>query len=171
MVSTAVHRSQDCLLRPNRFPSEATPTPSSSLFKPHRNPNPDSQSARSSRRKPSPVGSPVPRFPAKNLVTGEAKIIKRGEEIPPSPEAKKSNRRFRGENLVVCSTDRLGPDPETVENQVRVSDSKVVVGLYAGSATFLASPPASSLPVPAFFTKKKNNNVATSDIRRLLNLV
>ncbi|XP_057500762.1 uncharacterized protein LOC130784792 [Actinidia eriantha] len=90
---------------------------------------------------------------------------------PPPAEAKKSNRRFCGENLVVCSTDRLGPDPENVQKQVRVSDSKVVDGLYAGSATFLASPPPSSLPVPDFFMKKKNNDAATSDLRRLLNLL
>ncbi|PSS21004.1 Cortactin-binding protein like [Actinidia chinensis var. chinensis] len=174
MATAAVLRSQDCVLRPSRFPSEATL--SSSLFKPHGNPNPNPQSARSRRRKGSPVGSAVTRFPAKNLVMGEVKILKRGEEIPksqspPPPEAKKSNRRFCGENLVVCSTDRLGPDPEIVQKQVRVSDSKVVDGLYAGSATFLASPPPSSLPVPDFFMKKKNNDAATSDLRRLLNLL
>ncbi|KAL7190953.1 hypothetical protein ACSBR2_023093 [Camellia fascicularis] len=170
MATTAVLRSQDCLLRPNSFHSERLSSPP---FKPRPN------SIRPRRRKRSPVGSPdrtrlrdqavVANFPSKNLVMGQVKILKRGEELTPAA-AKKNGLVFGDEDLVLCSTDRLGPDPETVQKQIKVSDLKVVDGIYAGSAVFLASPPPSSVPFPAFFSKKEKNNAATSDLRRLLGL-
>ena len=109
-----------------------------------------------------------------NLVMGQVKILKRGEKlfseenhrgIVDSPGDRKA--RANGEedlDLVLGSTDRLGPDPETVQKQVRVSDFKD--GIYAGSAC-VTSPPPSSVPVPGFLGK---NGVATSDLRRLLGL-
>lgn len=100
---------------------------------------------------------------------GQVKILKRGEELTPAA-AKKNGLVFSDEDLVLCSTDRLGPDPETVQKQIKVSDLKVVDGIYAGSAVFLASPPPSSVPFPAFFSKKEKNDAATSDLRRLLGL-
>lgn len=111
----------------------------------------------------------VAKFPAKDLVMGQVKILKRGEKLTP-PAQDKDGRVFGDEDLVLCSTDRLGPDPETVQKEIRVSDLKVVDGLYAGSAAFLASPSPSSLPFPAFFARKENNDAATSDLRRLLRL-
>ncbi|KAH0675392.1 hypothetical protein KY285_023193 [Solanum tuberosum] len=45
-----------------------------------------------------------------------------------------------------------------------------IAEFYAGSG-FSSSPPPSSLPVPAFFMKKREDNLdATSDLRRLLRL-
>ncbi|KAL6960654.1 hypothetical protein U1Q18_038418 [Sarracenia purpurea var. burkii] len=73
-----------------------------------------------------------------------------------------------GQDLVVCSTDRL--EPETVQKQIRVFDLKVVDELYANLAPSLASLPPSSLPFSSFFANKENHDVATSDLRRLLRL-
>lgn len=118
----------------------------------------------------------VVRFPSKDLVMGQVKILKRGEELKPRKDGQSGvvgndrKVRFEGEDdLVLCSTDRLGPEPETVQKQIRVSDFKVVDGVYAGSA-FFVSPPPSSLPFPAFFSKNGINDAATSCLRRLLRL-
>lgn len=90
---------------------------------------------------------------------GQVKILKRGETLPPA--AKKADNRITDGNrgrrlkksgdldLALGSTNRLGPDPETVQRQIRAKDLKVVDRVYAGSA-FVASPPPSSVPVPAF---------------------
>lgn len=107
----------------------------------------------------------VARVPAKNLVMGQVKILKRGEKLGQTRNGFNNNKE--DVDLVLGSTDRLGPDPETVQQQIRVSEFKVVDGVYAGSA-FVASPPPSSLPVPGFLGKM--NGSATSDLRRLLRL-
>jgi len=108
----------------------------------------------------------VARVPAKNLVMGQVKILKRGEKLGQTRNGCNSNKE-EDLDLVLGSTDRLGPDPDTVQKQIRVSEFKVVDGIYAGSA-FVASPPPSSLPVPGFLGKKHGS--ATSDLRRLLRL-
>ncbi|OAY46955.1 uncharacterized protein LOC110617791 [Manihot esculenta] len=121
------------------------------------------------------TGSMVARLPAKNLVMGEVKILKRGESFAKTDKrVSKENRKpmvklEKNADLVLGSTDRLGPDPETVQKQIRVDDfNKLVEGMYAGSA-FVASPPPSSLPVPGFLGKS-SNGAATNDLRRLLRL-
>lgn len=159
-MGTAIIRPQGCL-RYNRYHAQTLEYPPP---RPHRNPN--SNQMRSRRRKRSPVSGDrgqvqsrmvEARSPVKNLVMGQVKILKRGEVL----EALKLG--FGDEDLVLSSTDRLGPDPDTVQKQIS--------GLYAGSASFFASPPPSSLPIPAFFEKKeKRNDAATSDLRRLLRL-
>ncbi|GAB4832729.1 hypothetical protein Ancab_006746 [Ancistrocladus abbreviatus] len=148
-MATAVLRHQDPL--GGRFGLSAALVSSSS------NPNCRTNASRSRRRKRSPADNarltsnreerflssspPVEKFPSKGLVMGQVKILKRGEELkPPSTMTKKIDG---GEDVVLCSTDRLGPDPEVVQKQIRLSD------LYAGSAAFLPSPPPSSLPFPA----------------------
>lgn len=150
MATTAILRSQDCLLRSNNsFHYEALP------FFPHPKPNPKRQSRVSRHRKRSPdQTTSVSKSPGKNLVMGQVKILKRGEVLRPPTD------------LIMGSTERLGPEPETVQKQIRVSDLEK---LYAGSAVLLASPPPSSLPLPAFFSKK-NRDTASSDLRRLLRL-
>ncbi|KAJ7979652.1 Proline-rich nuclear receptor coactivator [Quillaja saponaria] len=120
--------------------------------------------------------SVVDKAPSRDLVMGQVKILKRGETLSVEKNSKglgivEKNRKTRvncGEDLdlVLGSIDRLGPDPETVQKQIRVSECKVVDGIYAGSA-FVSSPPPSSLPVPGFLGK---NGTATSDLRRLLRL-
>lgn len=203
-MGTAILRSQDCLQ--SRFHHETlTLTP---YVRSRRNPRYSYPStsdtskggdvSQSRRRKRSPVGfqssppgqqdrernrfadrSMVARIPAKDLVMGQVKILKRGETLSVSP-VKNNNRGVSGENnrkprakseealdLVLGSTDRLGPDPEMVQKQIRVTEFKVVDGVYAGSAAFYSSPPPSSVPLPAFLGK---NGAATSDLRRILRL-
>ncbi|KAL6272500.1 hypothetical protein ACE6H2_023192 [Prunus campanulata] len=65
------------------------------------------------------------------------------------------------------STDCLGPDSETVQKQIKVAEFKVMDAIYAGSSAFYASPPPSSVPLPAFLGR---NGTAKSDLRRLLRL-
>ncbi|KAF3453007.1 hypothetical protein FNV43_RR03440 [Rhamnella rubrinervis] len=151
--------------------------------------------SQSRRRKRSPVGfhsnqqdrernrfadrAMVAKIPGKNLVMGQVKILKRGETLG-SGTGKNSrgvggtgsggDRKPRAkveEDLVLGSTDRLGPDPEMVQKHIKVSEFKVVDGVYAGSAAFYSSPPPSSVPVPAFLGK---NGAATVDLRRMLGL-
>jgi len=153
--------------------------------------------SQSRRRKRSPVGfqsnpqdrernrfadrAVVAKIPGKNLVMGQVKILKRGETL--SCGTGKNNRGVGGAgsgedrkprakvgedmDLVLGSTDRLGPDPEMVQKQIKVSEFKVVDGVYAGTAAFYSSPPPSSVPLPAFLGK---NGAATIDLRRMLGL-
>jgi hypothetical protein len=96
---------------------------------------------------------------------GQVKILKRGEKLVQTRNGCDSNKENL--DLVLGSTNRLGPDPDMVQKQIKVSEFKVVDGIYAGSA-FVASPPPSSLPLPGFLGKKHGS--ATSDLRRLLRL-
>ena len=107
----------------------------------------------------------VAKGPGANLVMGQVKILKRGEKLSVEDERPKQKEKEEGFELALCSTDRLGPDPEIVERQIRVPDLKA--GMYAGSA-FMESPPPSSVPVPFFLGK--SHGAATTDLRRLLRL-
>ncbi|KAE8658236.1 hypothetical protein F3Y22_tig00116973pilonHSYRG00020 [Hibiscus syriacus] len=174
-MGVAVLKPEDCLKLPNPM-------------KHHKNhfPNPNRRNrAHSNRRNRSPTISPTPpsadpKVRAKNLVMGQVKILKRGEELK-KPSTRKSVR-FEKENVDVDlgSTNLLGPDPWSIPTQTRLTESnnrnnnKVnPVTFYAGSA-FITSPPPSSVPKPAFFTKKievsVKNSDATSDLRRMLRL-
>lgn len=190
-MGTAILRSHDCLQ--GRFlPNDALSIPSAHL-RSRRNSNPNPNSNQNRRRKRSPVANvhanhhdrrlsgdrsdtPSKSTAASNLVMGQVKILKRGEKL--SPEIQSShgeiavpaeNHKVRvtneGDlNLILGTTDRFGPDPITMQKQIRVSESKD--GIYAGSA-FVSSPPPSSVPVPFFLGK---NGSATSDLIRLLRL-
>ncbi|XP_042510315.1 uncharacterized protein LOC122085798 [Macadamia integrifolia] len=191
-MATAALRSQDCLR--GRFPAETLTSPpfkprrtSNSNANPSPNPNPNPTFTRSGRRKRTQVGSPDKenrrsrcemagsRLPAKNMIMGQVTILKRGEMLKPTED------RVRGvveeeaktnEVPVLYSTERLGPEPDMVPKQIGLTDVKSVDGVFAGSA-FLTSPPPSSLPLPGFFTNKvvpSKNDVATTDLRRLLRL-
>lgn len=190
-MGTAILRSHDCLQR--RFlPNDALSVPSSPIrSRKNCSPNPNCKSYvshQNRRRKRSPVStSPAEKqndrrqsgdrtvAPA-NLVMGQVKILKRGEKL--SPEISDDggllvkamdldiDLDLDQHDLVLGSTDRLGPDPVAMQTQIMISDSNLKDGIYAGSA-FFTSPPPSSVPVPAFLRK---NGVATSDLRRLLRL-
>ncbi|XP_008806309.2 pre-mRNA-splicing factor cwc22-like [Phoenix dactylifera] len=92
------------------------------------------------------------------LVMEEVTILKRGEELkafgPPAVD-----RRLGGEESVLCSTNRLGPDPEILPKKMGFAD---LGSVYAGPA-FIASPAPSSLPFPAFFLKKTGDEAIKSD--------
>lgn len=182
-MTVAVLSPQD-VLKENRFSKQPLIPKNSypNLNRPNR--------TQSNRRKRSPPrnqntsppsrGAVVaPKLSAKNnLVMGQVKILKRGEELTkttpvqaPEPVKKTAENRPDPD---LGSTERLGPDPQSVPILNRLTESKVrVTSFYAGSA-FITSPPPSSLPLPAFFTKKTITAVkhddATSDLRRILKL-
>ncbi|KAF5749555.1 hypothetical protein HS088_TW04G01524 [Tripterygium wilfordii] len=176
-MATVILRSQDRLR--GRFRREAlTGIPP---CKARRNPNPNYVPSLRRRRTPGGFQSYQPqerdlrggfqsrsmvlKSPGKDLVMGQVKILKRGEVLS-SLEAK----AYKDSDLVLSSTNRIGPDPETVRKQITVSEFKVVDGMFAGSA-FVASPPPSCLPVPGFLgIKGEENVVATSSLRSFLGL-
>ncbi|XVF35649.1 hypothetical protein REPUB_Repub18cG0164200 [Reevesia pubescens] len=137
------------------------------------------------RKKLSPNTSPPsrqtvgPKVPAKNMVMGQVKILKRGEYLKKTTPEK--TVRFEKENVDadLGNTNRLGPDPGFVPSQIRLTESKnnskkvIPATFYAGSA-IITSPPPISVPMPAFFSKKVGvavkNDDATNDLRRILRL-
>lgn len=191
-MGTAILRSHDCLQR--RFlPNDALSIPSSHHLRSRRNSNANPNSNQNRRRKRSPVANvhvnqhdrkqsvdrshtPAKSTAASNLVMGQVKILKRGEKLSPEIPISQGgiavpvvNHKVRVTNegdldLILGTTDRFGPDPVTMQKQIRVSESKN--GIYAGTA-FASSPPPSSVPVPFFLGK---NGSATSDLIRLLRL-
>ncbi|GMI89311.1 hypothetical protein like AT4G02040 [Hibiscus trionum] len=159
-MTTAVLRTEGCLR--NRFRRETLGL--DRPFRHRRSPNP--RMIKPSNRKGSPpLGfhsnnrrqseSMVTKSPGKNLVMGQVKILKRGETLTGIAEKKKTDLgRINGSkveeefDLALGSTNRLGPDPETMQKQVRLKEFKIG-GFYAGPASCV-SPPPSSLPVPGF---------------------
>ncbi|PSR91859.1 Immunoglobulin superfamily member 11 like [Actinidia chinensis var. chinensis] len=142
MGAMAVLHPEDCLRKQPQ-----------TLTKPPRNPNRSNHVIRSpTENNNKSRQTMVNNFPAKNLVMGQVKILKRGEELTvmknrgSEKSPKKDDKDF--DDLVLSSISRLGPEPEMVPKQSRLGD------LYAGLG-FVASPPPSSLPLPAFLSKKK----------------
>ncbi|KAM7459546.1 hypothetical protein LguiA_036540 [Lonicera macranthoides] len=90
-----------------------------------------------------------------------------GERTKPKPKVEKVGDllkptvEFIGD-LALSTTDRFGPDPNLLPKKINIAE------LYAGSG-FFDSPPPSSLPLPAFFTKKCKAD-PTADLRRILGL-
>lgn len=163
-----------------------------------RNPNPTPNRAarpqpdrRKPQRKPArpnattSTSSPVQKAPVpQTILTGQVKILKRGEELPKPEELPKAappskeNRSPQKQNQKVPdlgSTVRLGPNPKKGPKQTRLSDPvNPALGFYAGSSSCIASPPPSSLPLPSFFAKKNavvsNTDEAASELLKLLRL-
>jgi hypothetical protein len=135
------------------------------------------------RRKRSPSRStnqspPAPLPQQKKLIAGQIRILKRGEDIVssspvPAPESDVRKAESKPDPDMV-KTGLLGPAPELVAGRTKPThpDNKVAL-FYAGSA-FFTSPPPSSVPLPAFFTRKSADvatvDDATSGLRRLLRL-
>ncbi|GLT76839.1 hypothetical protein SLA2020_484740 [Shorea laevis] len=175
-MGVAVLNPEDCLK--HHFSKQTLISPTRS--KHHKNPTSNrTNGSPPNWRKRSPNTSPPlravvdQRLPEKNLVMGQVKILKRGEELStPAAEPVKVEKKKGGADL--GSTNRIGPGPELVPTQIRLTESKDrVAAFYAGSA-FTTSPPPSSVPLPAFFTKKcviaAKTDDATSDLRRILRL-
>ncbi|MBA0747706.1 hypothetical protein Gogos_004598 [Gossypium gossypioides] len=161
-----------------------------SLLGSRRNPNPNPnmimpKSNHEFSRKRNPVGfksinkrqseSMVTKPPGKNLVMGQVKILKRGEPLVAATE--KTDRRCsdgsRGDyevDLSLGSTNRLGPDPETMQKQIKLKEFKIGSGFYAGSSS-LVSPPPSFVPVPEFLGRTARvQHGSQSTSRRLSDL-
>ncbi|XP_031479205.1 uncharacterized protein LOC116250018 [Nymphaea colorata] len=171
-MSAVVLRSQDCLA--DRFGKLSMGCLS-------RTPKTGRNRPRSGRRKRSPAKSDgkdslTVKFPAANLVMERVHILKRGEALRYEGSKAEEKRRADGDFLV-CSTERIGPEPELVPRKIRLPDIKTgrlsvdSSGPYAGTA-FESSPSPSSLPLPAFCrkTKSRSEEMATKDIRRMLQL-
>nr|XP_027068725.1 uncharacterized protein LOC113694072 [Coffea arabica] len=196
MCATAVLRSHDCLRKPyytrRNTASHNNPNPSGSRRR-KRSPTGFETNVHDGSRVVNPGLRKAPTSTSvaakNNLVMGQVKILKRGEPLPVNDDDKNNNNRTGSkkaistpipataseklglvgrcdeDDLILCSTGRLGPEPEMVQKQIRTSD------FYAGSGPIVASPPPSSLPFPAFFSKKeKKFDEATSDLLRLLRL-
>ncbi|KAI4317685.1 hypothetical protein L6164_025535 [Bauhinia variegata] len=111
------------------------------------------------------------------LVMEKVTILRRGESL--DSKIKNEALKKEGGDLVVCGTQRLGPDPEMVPKQIRIVDTKhgsapaaLMSDVYAGSA-FAMSPSPSALPLPSFSKKHLSafvDDSATRDLRRLLRL-
>ncbi|GMI95047.1 hypothetical protein like AT4G02040 [Hibiscus trionum] len=154
-MATAVLRTEGCLR--NRFRRETLDL--DCPFRCRGNPNP-----RMNRKGSPPLGfqsnnrrqseSMVAKSPGKNLVMGQVKILKRGETLTTAAEKKTDLGRIDGSrveeelDLALGSTNRLGPDPETMQKQVMLKEFKIG-GFHSGAASFV-SPPPSSLPFPGF---------------------
>ncbi|ESQ37856.1 hypothetical protein EUTSA_v10029029mg [Eutrema salsugineum] len=105
-----------------------------------------------------------------NLVMGQVKILKRGETLSAfrskensssscvdrdGDDKNRSALRTTDVDLVVASTNRIGPDPETVQKQIGAFKGlEIVAGKYAGTGCSV-SPPPCSLPIPCFLGKNK----------------
>ncbi|KAI5355179.1 hypothetical protein L3X38_008074 [Prunus dulcis] len=152
----------------------------------NRSPNPNRvrtspQADRTKRRPTRPNNHPPPpvQKPAapKNVVMGQVKILKRGEEIPkaaPIQPPPKQNLHPQVPDL--GSTSRMGPDPKMVPippKQTKFPEPNWASGFYAGSSSCIAGPPPSSLPLPSFFAKKSapsSTDEAASVLLKLLRL-
>lgn len=178
-MGVAVINPRDCLSN-SSFPQRlSSPLPKIKVFKAHPTSNPKPN--RTSRGRPNnhPKRTPFRPHddsrPTRSLspstvkppqlnqpVMGQIKILKRGELLKvahaPAPAIEQTDRV----NVDLGSTDRMGPNPEKVPVEG-------LAGFYAGSSMFVASPPPSSVPLPAFFTKKAVSD-ATTDLRRILRL-
>lgn len=145
-MATAILRSHDVLR--DRFGPRSlhSSNPSSNL-----NPGINNASRCHRRKRGSSDGSRrcsrnnISPSPAKSLVMGQVKILKRGEDLSPMMFS------GAGDDLDLYSTDRLGPDPEVLQKQIRVR----VPDLYAGPTSLVSSPPPSYLPFPSALVRSR----------------
>ncbi|XP_030477677.1 uncharacterized protein LOC115694729 [Cannabis sativa] len=176
----------------SQFRSNPNPNPSRTSFQSRRRKRSPPSSPRDDDCNRSKDVAMVEKSPAINLVNGQVTILKRGDSLSliagkndrihgavVSDEKRKpkvvsvGKRKPRVVKVVeeadlgLGSTNRLGPDPEMMMKQVRVSNHKLMDPFYAGSCAASTSPPPSSLPLPGFIGNKE---VATGDLRRLLDL-
>ena len=180
-------RPQDCLIerikvnpcRGRRFNYNLTPTYVSNS-NPRFNRKPTVKPDRSDHKKPSLSRKPSDDSKShnhhhtngQNLVMEKVTILRRGQSLD---SMIKSSESVQASEIIVAGTARIGPDPEMVPKQIRITDLRSpIIGkcdVYAGSA-FAMSPAPESLPLPSF-SKKKQVSVddsATRDLRRLLRL-
>ncbi|KAF8080210.1 hypothetical protein N665_0965s0011 [Sinapis alba] len=118
------------------------------------------------RRQPPPhvssfMGSKKKNLNHNNIISKHVRILKRGEEIRKKMPDQQTTRQ-------------IGSDPVMIPSQIRASGHKTMpTFFYAGTVTS-TSPPASEVPLPAFFAKKTvtvfKHADATNDLIRILHL-
>ncbi|CAI0466554.1 unnamed protein product [Linum tenue] len=115
------------------------------------------------------------RIPSSNLVMDKVTILRRGELLDSRTVAAGGEA---SSSVAVNGTERIGPCPEAVPRQIRITDARPPppplatrkCDVYAGSA-FAMSPAPSALPLPSFSKKQVSvDDSATRDLRRLLRL-
>ncbi|XP_027338882.1 uncharacterized protein LOC113852727 [Abrus precatorius] len=117
-MGTSVLSSHDCLqprLRHHAFSLSAPSVRSQTNPNPIPNSNPNHNQTRRRRLYDGHLSGMVVKGPGANLVMGQVKILKRGEKL--SLEDGGTGRvdsSYEGFDLVLGSTDRLGPDPSSV---------------------------------------------------------
>ena len=134
-MGVAVLKAEDCLKLANRM-KHPNPCPNqTNRIQPNRR-------KRFTNPSPPPRPNVGPKVPAKSLVTGQVKILKRGEDLKKG--APEKHVRFEKENVDVDlgSTNRLGPDPGSVPTQIRLTESnnnsnKVVPAMFYAGSTFI----------------------------------
>lgn len=181
-MSIAVLHPEDCLKHPFSKQALISPPRTAANFPKNTNPNRPNRSPVNRKKRAtntSPPSRPVvdQKSPAKNLLIGQVKILKRGEElVKPAEEPIKVEKKKvgNGNGLDLASTNRSRSDPISIPSQIRLTESNnKISAFYAGSA-FFTSPPPSSVPLPAFFTKKcpaaTKTVDPTTDLRRILRL-
>jgi hypothetical protein len=125
-----------------------------SFVKSHRNPNRKKRNPNANHNSPDHRNRNciVMKQPGSNLVMGKVKILKRGENLSPDFMTTTTTNKKKTEkncyDLDLGSTDRLGPDPLTVNKQVSVHH--LTDRLYAGPTSVLSSPPPIFVPIPRF---------------------
>jgi len=169
-MDVAVLHPQDPLAKssPNHYQTMAPHFPK------HSNPNPKSHRSSRSRKKradptpqngsgPAQQTKPLKPQPQPQLIMGQVKILKRGEVLAQTtPDLQPRTETVEKE--VITET-------ETVEIRSTLPSTGKVEGLYAGYSLLVMSPPANSVPVPAFIKKKMAAvNCATNDLRKMLRL-
>lgn len=190
-MATEVLRPQDCLVERIRVPpavfsrrrnyggynyNNYVPNPRPSR-KPSTRPEKQEQKKRvfvSSQSVSEPLVSKKPSSDDSKMAKGsglvmeKVTILRRGQSLDST--IKSGIWKTESDDVVVCGTQRLGPDPEMVPKQIRIVKSG---GMYAGSA-FAVSPSPSALPLPSFSKKQQCSaavdDSATRDLRRLLRL-
>uniref|UniRef100_A0A7N0T198 Uncharacterized protein n=1 Tax=Kalanchoe fedtschenkoi TaxID=63787 RepID=A0A7N0T198_KALFE len=95
---------------------------------------------------------------SKELVMEKIRILKRGENLSPnlSPSLSKGSRSVtleKEEDVIFCSADRLGSNPEVVRERISFREKTRSVEDWAGFV--LTPPPPSSVPIPLWIMKKK----------------
>ncbi|XP_057960216.1 uncharacterized protein LOC131152382 [Malania oleifera] len=192
-MGTEVLRPQDCLIERIRVGPAVFPRRKNSYGNPRINRKPAVRLEKSDQKKRihQPEASILKRSSCDdlrsaksgggNLVMGQVTILRRGESL--DSKLKSEALKKSSEEMIVCGTERLGPDPEMVPKHIRIKDPRSVFSappgvfrrdVYAGSA-FSVSPSPDALPLPSFYKKKQEvspavDDSATRDLRRLLRL-
>ncbi|XP_020227955.1 uncharacterized protein LOC109809133 [Cajanus cajan] len=108
-MGTSLLRSHDCLHGHNAMPLYSSSI--RSQRNPNPNPNPNPSHTRRRKLYDGDRSGMVVKGPGANLVMGQVKILKRGEKLSPDDARTASDEGF---DLVLGSTNRLGPDPSSV---------------------------------------------------------
>lgn len=187
-MGVAVLNPRDCLKDslPSRHPKKPSRNPFLSGSNPTRNQQQQQQqqrnrvNTRGSTSRPKNASpstqSTVEKPPSRDLVMGQVKILRRGEEYTETSGATTSLPPLEIDADQGKGNHRQQPPPPRVSIEGSASNPGSDSKFYAGSFLCVASPPPSSVPMPGFFAKKSTESVhlgndeATNALLKLLRL-